>query len=168
MMMIIIASFSVVVPLFSSAQEIFPGLSEMKQVESTYISGRFSQAMPVWRSNSGKHALDLKRGFSSLFRYEIYSKEALDKARKMLNDYIKKNPDLELVMSTKQMMGEYLVYEKFNKDGELLQLVLLDSEGPNLGEIVVINWDSGLDRGSDSPYNDSTSEIENYFFWKHG
>lgn len=136
------------------AEEVFAQLAEMNHVECTYVSGRFAHNKQRWRSNSGQHAMDLSRGFSSLYSYQCYSEEAVNKARAILKDYLKKNKDVVVVMKTTQGHQEYVVYEKFMGDDKITQMIIWNSDAPNVCEIVVIDWIKGLERGSSS-YSDS-------------
>lgn len=139
----------------AKAEEVFAGLSEMKNVESTYISGRFSHSMQTWISNTGRHAMDLSRGFSALYTYQCYSEESVNRARQLLDNYLKGKKDVELMMRTKQMGGEYLIYESFDKQGRVTQMIIWNSESRNICEIVVVDWKNGLERGSDKKYSDN-------------
>ena len=140
----------------ASAEDVFAEIAALPQVESTYISGRFSHNKKSWYNNSYSHAVDLSRGFSAMYTYECNSQEAVKKARTILESYLKKNPDVELMMKTKQGMEEYLIYEKFNKEGKVLQMIIWSQDAPNVCEIVVIDWDEGLER-SRSPHSDMGS-----------
>lgn len=151
-----IIAVSVLMSLFFGsgvlASDIFAELSGMPQVESTYVSGRFSHNKKYWLSNSGKQSVDLTRGFSALYSYECYSEEAVKKARKLLEDYLKKNPDVEIMMKTVQDRQEYVIYEKFTADDKVSQMIIWNSDAPNVCEIVVIDWNKGLEP-SRSPYS---------------
>lgn len=129
------------------AQDVFAALADMNQVECTYISGRFAHNKKFWQSRTGKHSVNLSKGFSSLYSYQCFSIEAVDKARKILKDYLKKNPDMEIVMRSKQAGQEYAVYEKFIDDGsKVTQMIIWSQEDKQVCEIVVINWKNGLSR----------------------
>lgn len=141
----------------AGAEEIFAALTDMNQVESTYISGRFAHHMKTWRSANGNHAMNLSQGFSSLYSYQCYSLDAVDKARKILKDYLQKHPELEVVMRSKDAAGEYVVYESFIDDNTVSKMIIWNSDAPNVCEIVVIDWKKGLARGS-SKYSDSVSD----------
>lgn len=132
----------------AEAKDIFADLAGMAGVESTYVSGRFAHNKQSWKSNSGLHGIDLSRGFSALYSYECYSEEAVRKARAILKNLIKNDPDLELMMKTTQGSQEYLVYEKFNDEGNLIQMLIWNSDAPHVCEIVVIDWKEGLKRDS--------------------
>lgn len=153
-----ILSLCLLASLPGMANDIFAELSGLDNVESTYVSGRFAHNKKYWYSNSGKHSLDLTRGFSALYAYECYSEDAVRKARKLLDDYLKKNPDIEVVMKTIQGKQEYIVYEKFTSDDKLSQMIIWNSDAPNICEIVVIDWNKGLEP-SRSPYS-----YEEYYF----
>ena len=144
------------------AQEIFADLSDMSNVESVYVSGRFAHNYPTWRSMDGKHAMNL-RGFSALYIYQCYSIESVNKASEILKSYLKKNPKLELVMSSKEIGGEYKIYETFNKDNKLMEMIIWNCEAKNMCEIVVVKWKDGLERGSDSQYSDYQSLLDSDF-----
>lgn len=143
---------SLVMTTALNAADIFAELSGMPQVESTYVSGRFAHNKKYWYSNSGKHSLDLSRGFSALYSYQCYSQESVDKARKILENYLKKNSDIEVMMKTVQGSQEYVVYEKFTSDDKIAQMIIWNSDAPNMCEIVVIDWNKGLEPVR-SPYS---------------
>lgn len=146
-MLVLTASVFLSVPVM--AEDVFAELAGMTHVESTYVSGRFAHNKKYWYSNSGMHKMDLSRGFSSLYSYQCYSEEAVTKARDILKKYLKKNPDIEVVMKTTQGMQEYVVYEKFIDEGKKVeQMIIWNSDASNVCEIVVINWDKGLERGT--------------------
>lgn len=145
--LVLTASVFLSVPVM--AEDVFADLAGMSHVESTYVSGRFAHNKKYWYSNSGMHTMDLSRGFSSLYSYQCYSEEAVTKARDILKKYLKKNPDVEVVMKTTQGMQEYVVYEKFIDEGKKVeQMIIWNSDASNVCEIVVINWDKGLERGT--------------------
>lgn len=129
----------------SFAADIFAELSGMPQVESTYVSGRFAHNKKYWQSSSGRHMMDLTKGFSALYSYQCYTEDAVKKARKILQDYLKKNPGVEVMMKTVQGTQEYVIYEKFTDDDKISQLIIWNHEAPNLCEIVVIDWNKGLE-----------------------
>lgn len=131
------------------AGDIFGSLSGRPMVECSYISGRFANNKKVWSSFNGMHSFDLSRGFSALYSYQCYSEEDVKDARKILNDYLKKNKDMELVMKTVHGGMEYMVYEKFGKDNLLMQMIVWTIDSPNVCEVVVIDWDKGLPRRSE-------------------
>ena len=125
-MLVLTASVFLSVPVM--AEDVFADLAGMSHVESTYVSSR---------------------GFPSLYSYQCYSEEAVTKARDILKKYLKKNPDVEVVMKTTQGMQEYVVYEKFIDEGKKVeQMIIWNSDASNVCEIVVINWDKGLERGT--------------------
>lgn len=128
----------------ASAKDIFDELADMPNVESTYVSGRFSHNMPQWRSSTGKRAINLEDGFSAIYTYECHTKEAVQKARAILKAYLKATPDMELMMRTKDGDSEYLIYEKFSAEKILEQMLVWSNDGPNVCEIVVINWEPGF------------------------
>lgn len=154
-------------PSASYGEEIFAKLAEHKQVESTYVSGRFAHNMKRWNSRSGQHALNLSDGFSSLYNYQCYSTESVALARKILKDYLDKDKDMELVMRTNNYGAEYMVYEKFNKDNKPTRMLIWDCEAPNLCEIVVVDWKDGLVRSTSSvdfvrPDSSVTISVDNF------
>lgn len=136
------------------AQEVFAELATMDNVESTYVSGRFAHNKKYWTNNSRTLYMNLSRGFSSLYSYQCYSEEAVDKAREILRQYLKKNPDMEVMMKTTQGTQEYTVYEKFIDEGKkVVQMIIWNSDAPNVCEIAVINWKNGLEHGSSQRYD---------------
>ena len=140
----------------ASAQDIFAPLTNLSGVESTYVSGRFSHNKKTWRSTDGRHGLDLSRGFSSLYTYQCYSTDAVDKASKLLKDYLQKHPEMEVVMRTKQAGGEYVIYESFSEDNKVTKMIVWSSDAPNVCEIVVIDWKDGITQNTSDLYEDGT------------
>lgn len=156
-MLVLTASVFLSVPVM--AEDVFADLAGMSHVESTYVSGRFAHNKKYWYSNSGMHTMDLSRGFSSLYSYQCYSEETVAKARDILKRYLKKNPDIEVMMKTTQGMQEYVVYEKFVDEGKKVeQMIIWNSDASNVCEIVVINWDKGLERGTARYSDDNIPE----------
>ena len=139
-----IAATALALPSGASAADIFAELAGRTQVESTYVSGRFAHNMKIWRSKDYIHSIDLSRGFSALYSYECYSEDDVKDARRILNNYLKKDPSVELVMRTREGSGEYAVYEKFNSEEKLLQMIIWNSSSPSHCELVVIDWKKGL------------------------
>ena len=142
----------------AKAEDIFSELNNLSHVESTYVSGRFAHNKTMWRSSYGNRAMNLSKGFSALYTYQCYSTESVKKARQILKDYIASNKNVELVMRSKQDGQEYMVYEKLMGDDMISQMVIWNCDGPNVCEVVVIDWDKGL-KTTKNPYNsDSNSE----------
>lgn len=133
-------------PMGIYAEDIFSEISKLPQVESTYVSGLFAHNKQRWRSRDGELSVNLSSGFSALYTYQCYSEESVSKAQKILDDYLKNNPDIEMVMRTKQDFQEYTVYEKFQDDGKVVQMLIWRIDSPNMCEIAVIDWDKGFDR----------------------
>lgn len=155
MMMVVAFTAAALCPSAANAEELFADLAGMPQVESTYVSGRFAHNQKYWYSSDGMHTMDLRRGFSALYSYTCYSEEAVTKARNILKDYLKKNPDVEIVMKTIQGGQEYLVYEKFIGDDKVSQMIIWSSAASNMCEIVVIDWKNGLEQSNDKSYSDA-------------
>lgn len=152
----VVALIAVSMSFQMSADDIFSELSSIKSVESVYVSGRFSKNMKIWRNNSNTRAMDLSRGFSALYSYRCYSEESVKKARNLLNTYLKNNPNVEVMMHSKEISSEYIVYERFNEfDSEVRcdQMIIWSSDAPNVCEVVVIDWKKGLGRGGET-YSD--------------
>lgn len=148
----------------ASAEDIFAELTDLKQVESTYISGRFAHNQRTWQSHSGMRAINLSDGFSSLYTYRCYSLEAVEKARAILKSYLKKHPDMEVVMRTKELAGEYVIYEQFNSEDKLMKMIIWNGESPNLCEIVVVDWKDGLVRKTSGNQGDMFTNPGEYTF----
>lgn len=142
-----IMAICVLIPFQSRAEEIFAELAKNKQVESTYISGRFASTKQTWRSMSGRRALNLGDGFSAMYTYQCYSKESVDLARSILEKFLKKNPDVEVMMRSKELSGEYCLYERFNKDGDVTLCLIWNCEAPSQAEVVVVDLKNGYKRG---------------------
>ncbi len=134
-------------PMGAHAEDIFSELTKSPQVESTYVSGRFAHNQKYWYSSDGQHSINLSRGFSAMYAYQCYSEESVSKARRILENYLKKNPDIEVVMKTTQGLQEYTVFERFLDDGKVTQMIIWSSDSPNTCDIAVIDWNKGLDRG---------------------
>ena len=108
-----------------NAQDIFADLAGVDNVESTYVSGRFAHNKKIWASSSGQHSIRLDKGFSSFYSYQCYSEKSVAMARKILKQYLKDNPSVEVMMRTSQGVQEYAVYEKFTDDGDkITQMVI--------------------------------------------
>lgn len=138
----------------ASAQDIFAELAGIDNVESTYVSGRFAHNKKIWASSSGQHSIRLDKGFSSFYSYQCYSEKSVAMAKKILKQYLKDNPSVEVMMRTSQGVQEYAVYEKFTDDGDkITQMVIWNSDAPNVAEVSVINWNKGLVR-TKSKYED--------------
>ncbi len=144
--MIIGLIMAIAFPSTVNAKEIFGELAGMSGVESTYISGRFAHNMKQWRSITGSHAINLDKGFSALYIYQCYSQEAVQKAAKILTEYKRSNPDLEEVLRTRESQGVYQIFERFDSEDRLMQMIIWNNEAPNVCEIVVIEWKDGLKR----------------------
>lgn len=134
-----------VLPLEGFAADIFEKLATMPQVESTYISGRMANRYKTWTSSSGRRRMDLSQGFSAMYAYECYSKEACAEARKILDNYLKKHPEVTLMVRTKELSGNYELYQEWTKDNKLKKMIMWTSDGPSVCDIVVIDWNKGLD-----------------------
>ncbi len=146
-------------PLGAAAEDIFAALADFPEVESSYVSGRFAHNQKSWRSASGQHAMNLSRGFSALYSYQCYSKQSVTKAKEILDNYLKKNPNVEMVMRTQQSGTEYVIYEKFGSDGKLYQMIIWSLDTPQIGEIVVVDWKDGLKPGGDGKYGEEDSSM---------
>lgn len=143
------------------AEELFSELTSYPDVQSSYVSGRFSHNKKSWYSASGQHSMNLSRGFSALYTYQCYSKTAVAKAQSILDKYLKNNSDIEMVMRTQQQGMEYVIYEKFGKDGKLYQMIIWSKDEPSLCEIVVIDWKDGLQPGTDEKYGEKNTSCLN-------
>lgn len=149
-------------PLQGLAQDIFYPLTNLPQVESSFISGRFSHNHRYWYSQYNDHSLNLTDGFSSLYAYTCPTAESVSLAEEILNAYIKSQTDIELVMRNTSNHSDYRIYEKFDKDDKLVQLVIWNKEAANVCEVVVINWDKGYAKKSKTEgYNQNGLEFLN-------
>lgn len=140
-------------PFPGFAADIFASLAGDNTVESTYVSGRFAHNMPRWRSRTGNHSIDLSKGFTAMYNYQCYSEESVKKARKLLLDYLKSNPDVEVMMKTSQggrNGQQYEVYERFLDEDTVSQLIIWSSDAPGICEIVVVDWNKGMKRDQKS------------------
>ena len=134
-------------PAKSSAEDIFRDLTDNKNVESTYVSGRMSNKMTTWKGASRRSTVNLDNGFSSLYSYRCYSVDAVNEARKILNAYLKRNKEMELVMRSKELGGEYMVYEQFDASGGILKMLIWNSTDVQDCEIVVIEFPTSTQSG---------------------
>lgn len=157
---LILMVMALALPVNIMADDIFAELASMPNVESSYISHRFAHNKKNWRSASGQHSMNLAAGFSSLFSYQCFSKDAVDKAKSILDSYLKKNPDMEVVMKTRQNISEYVIYEKFGSDGKLYQMIIWNLDSPQICEIVVVDWKDGLEPSHSD--NSNNFEIDNF------
>lgn len=150
--------------------DVFKDLADQKNVESTYVSGRFSQNMKRWDSQTGSRSIDLSRGFSSMYIYQCYSSEAVSNARKLLDNFLSKHKNIDLLIRTKQLQAEFMIYEMVNDEGKIVKGIVWNSDAPGTCEIVVINWEKGLIRDHTTPYsfddseNHITKSNRNYFY----
>lgn len=147
------------------AEEIFHALTANKNVESTYVSGRIAKDYKIWQGSMNRSSIQLPTGFSSLYSYRCYSKEAVEEGRKILKDYLKDNKDVELVMSTNDHTGEYQYYLRYNGNDHVTQALIWNCMAPNDCEIVVVYFSpqkmSTTDTTSPST-SSSNSSIQNY------
>lgn len=136
-------------PVSIHAEDVFGELTGVSGVESTYVSGRWAHNQKTWRSALGSRAIDLSKGFSALYSYQCYSEESVKKAQKILTDYLKKNPKIQVMMRNVQNGQTYAVYERFSDDGKLVtQMIIWNSDAPNICEVVVIDWNKGIVAGT--------------------
>lgn len=131
----------------ASAKEIFAELTEMPQVESTFISGKISSsAMAIPEiSRSARNGVWVDSDFKAMYVYRCYSEESVKKAREILSRYVKSNKNVEIVMRTRQGMQEYTIYDVSvpGKDGESqrAKLIIWNADAPNMCQVVVIDWE---------------------------
>lgn len=135
------------------AADIFEELAGDSKVESAYISGKFAHNMPTWRSFDGSHAMNLSQGFSALYQYQCYSEEVVNKARKILDNYLKSHPDMELMSRNVRGNEEYSIYERFNSQDDVVQMIIWNKTSKGVCEIVVIDWNKGIPSGSKGNLN---------------
>lgn len=144
---ILILTFCVLMPQGIRAADIFDDLADMQGVQSTYISGRFAHNYKQW--NMTGRSLNLNMGFSSLYAYELTSTSAVNRAKKLLEQYTQRHPELEVMLRTRDRQSEYIVLEQFGSDNKIYKWVIWDYSASNSLEIVVINWENGYTRESD-------------------
>lgn len=144
---ILILTFCVLMPQGICAADIFDDLADMQGVQSTYISGRFAHNYKQW--NMTGRSLNLNMGFSSLYAYELTSTSAVNRAKKLLEQYTQRHPELEVMLRTRDRQSEYIVLEQFGSDNKIYKWVIWDYSASNSLEIVVINWENGYTRESD-------------------
>jgi len=143
----LILSFGMLMPAKICATDIFDDLADMQGVQSTYISGRFAHNYKQW--NMTERSLNLNMGFSSLYAYELTSTQAVNRAKKLLEQYMQRHPELEVMLRTRDGQSEYMVLEQFGSDNKIYKWVIWDYIAANSLEIVVINWKHGYTREAD-------------------
>ena len=68
--------------------------------------------------------MNLGKGFSALYSYNCYSEESVKKARQILRDYIRRHPEMEVMMKTVQGMQEYIIYESFLSEDVINKVII--------------------------------------------
>ena len=131
-----------------AAKDIFESLATDfgQSVESTYVAGRFAHNRKVWRSRYGTESIDLSRGFSSMYVYNLNSEESVRAAEKLQKKHIDNHPRMELMLSKQTGHSVYKIYEEIGDDDKVYQLIIWNRLAPNCAELVVVNWKNGLGR----------------------
>ena len=131
-----------------AAKDIFESLATDygQSVECTYVAGRFAHNKKVWRSRYGTESMDLSRGFSSMYVYNLNSEESVRAAEKLQKKHIDSHPRMELMLSKQTGHSVYKIYEEIGKDDKVYQLIIWNRLAPNCAELVVVNWKNGLGR----------------------
>lgn len=152
-----------ILPETLSAKDIFESLATDfgQSVESTYVAGRFAHNRKVWRSRYGTESIDLSRGFSSMYVYNLNSEESVRAAEKLQKKHIDSHPRMELMLSKQTGHSIYKIYEEIGKDDKVYQLIIWNRLAPNCAELVVVNWKNGL--GRKKPDSDSLSLSGDFF-----
>lgn len=158
----IVLGFLMLCPSTLMAEEIFGALTSNKNVESSYVSGRMAENMKTWKGVSDRSTVNLNNGFSSLYSYRCFSVDAVNEARKILNDYLKRNSEVELIMRTKELSGEYMFYERFNSSNQILQMIIWNATEPSDCEIVVIDFTPGSSQRATITGENSSAYSGNY------
>ncbi|MDE6231242.1 MAG: hypothetical protein K2M37_06450 [Muribaculaceae bacterium] len=127
------------------AKEIFEELAELPHVSSSYVSGRFAHNQPFWQSSDFIHSFNLSKGFSSLYTYSCNSSESVNRAEKIIRSDIENNSNFILMNRVKDGMTDYRIYELINSEGKILKLVIWNKIANNAAEIVIVNYNFGLD-----------------------
>lgn len=137
-----------ILPETLSAKDIFESLAKDfgPSVESTYVAGRFAHNRKVWRSRYGTESIDLSRGFSSMYVYNLNSEESVRAAEKLQKKHIDSHPRMELMLSKQTGHSVYKIYEEIGEDDKVYQLIIWNRLAPNCAELVVVNWNNGLGR----------------------
>lgn len=146
-----------------AAKDIFESLATDygQSVECTYVAGRFAHNKKVWRSRYGTESMDLSRGFSSMYVYNLNSEESVRAAEKLQKKHIDSHPRMELMLSKQTGHSVYKIYEEIGKDDKVYQLIIWNRLAPNCAELVVVNWKNGL--GREKKESDFLSFNENFF-----
>lgn len=137
-----------ILPETLSAKDIFESLAKDfgQSVEGTYVAGRFAHNRKVWRSRYGTESIDLSRGFSSMYVYNLNSEESVRAAEKLQKKHIDSHPRMELMLSKQTGHSIYKIYEEVGEDNKIYQLMIWNRLAPNCAELVVVNWKNGLER----------------------
>lgn len=130
------------VNLSSDAEEIFAPLTKMNDVQSSYVSGRYLEKEDGIFNFVGR-TIDLGKGLSAVYSYVCTSAESINEARNILDDYLKKNPEMELEMKKEGYSVQYRVYERYNRDNERTQMIIWQETSGITCSIAVIYWKDG-------------------------
>ncbi len=125
------------------AEDILSELAGTPGVNSKYLSGRIADKAMKHLDNTDLTDFNLSDGFTSLYSYECYFIDATNRARNILKEYLKKHPELELIIKKIDSFGEYCVYQKYNKAGEVTQMIIWNSRMSDFADVVVIDWKDG-------------------------
>lgn len=125
------------------AKDIFDSIAGNPQVESTYISGRVN-SKSVWQAQDGEATIKLA-GFDNMYTYLITDESVAKKAKRLLDKYLKANPDVDLVLQKTSDMGKrrYEYYYKYGPGDRVYQAICWYATAPNNVEIAVVNWKNG-------------------------
>ncbi len=132
-----------ITPFTLKAEEIFAQLNKMPGVKSSYISGRYIDDDDDNILNLENDHFELGRGITALYSYVCTSEESMGKAQSILNQYLSKNPQMELVIRKEGYSVEYKVYEQTNKDDEPIKMIIWESTSNVVCTITVIYWKNG-------------------------
>lgn len=121
-------------------RDVFSELTQDPQIESTYVSGKFGTAKK-WYSSNGERAINLNSRFTDLYSYQCYSEDAVKKARSILDEYLKSESGMDMVMQQKRGQMLYEIYEKFLDENRVERMIIWNQDASNVCEVVVINWE---------------------------
>ncbi len=128
----------VICGLSASAADIFPSLYDSPSIETVYVS----KAM-MMNSNKSRSILynqlniyDAK-DLDDLYVYSAKNPEGIELARKTLDDYIKKNKRIEVLMRTKSEKEESVIYGMPTDKPGFYSNIIIMNNGKNFSMVVL-------------------------------
>lgn len=126
-----------------NAKDIFDKIASSSQVESTYVSGRYGNRSE-WKTAGGEAKIRL-HGFNDMYTYTITDENVAKEAKQILDDYVSKNPDVQLNVRKVSNSGRqvYEYYYKYGEGDRVYQAICWYAMAPNNVEVAVVNWEKG-------------------------